>query len=630
MAERRAGRRGPERWRARLAVAVALIGSSAPLQAGGDHYREIEETGVRVRAWSPWPDGLDQGYQPIFLQLENDGSVRRALEIQASNRAMRGAHHVRRSVRLDSGDRLALELAAPVSSRVSSAYLVEVRLDGHGSEAIGVVGSNEYPLFTGGTNLTRAAVLFTDAPPDAADLATWNEDLSWGSRMHGHVGRVITVHGGTPPSTPPPVNDNVRLVTAPLGDLPRRPESLTSLDLAVVDLARGAPERERADALFTWVRQGGLVAIGGADRAATVAALPGLEPWLEERFRLRSADGFEEIACGLGRALLVFGAPLATEVDRQRVRETLLDVHGWVPSLSPNRWNPVPDHPDQAWIPRPTIPSLDELPFRSFTLLLILFAALIGPLNFAFVKRLRRPVMLLVTIPVIALVSSGAVVAYGVFWQGIDVKVAVESLTVLDQRAHRATTALQRMLFAGLSPGPGLRPAAGTACLIVPDDSGRASSNLTIDDDDGTLLAGDYVPVRRRTTQVLLSDRSARGRLTVARDAEGVEVQNGLGTTLERLLVRTPDGATYLLDDALAPDESARPEPIEAAVATSLAKELWPSEAPIGREVLPPGTWLAAAASNPFGDDCGVEVHEVSGRHRLLGILPLDGVEGSR
>ena len=53
----------------------------------------------------------------------------------------------------------------------------------------------------------------------------------------------------------------------------------------------------------------------------------------------------------------------------------------------------------------------------------------------------------------ISIISSIGILTYGVLHQGIDIKAASRSLTILDQRNHNATTVEQRTTFVGLSPG---------------------------------------------------------------------------------------------------------------------------------------------------------------------------------
>ena len=114
-------------------------------------------------------------------------------------------------------------------------------------------------------------------------------------------------------------------------------------------------------------------------------------------------------------------------------------------------------------------------------MLLVAFAVLIGPVNLVFLKRIRRPALLLVTIPLLSAAASVGLLLYGIFYQGLDTKAARQSLTVLDQRSHHADTIERRKLFVGLSPGRGLRPGAATA--VVPENVKGEDQRFAVDFD---------------------------------------------------------------------------------------------------------------------------------------------------
>jgi hypothetical protein len=44
-----------------------------------------------------------------------------------------------------------------------------------------------------------------------------------------------------------------------------------------------------------------------------------------------------------------------------------------------------------------------------------------------------------------------------------------------------------------------------------------------------------------------------------------------------------------------------------------------------GIRTLPAGCYAAKLAASPFRDACGIETNEVSGEHRLMGVLAADG-----
>jgi hypothetical protein len=255
--------------------------------------------------------------------------------------------------------------------------------------------------------------------------------------------------------------------------------------------------------------------------------------------------------------------------------------------------------------------------------MLVLFALLIGPVNFILVKKLGRPSLLLVSVPAIALITSLGLVAYGVLSQGLDVKVVTRSFTLLDQRLHRASTVELRNLFAGGSPGPGMRPAEGSTCFVNGMHDWR-DELLAIDQSDGTLLGADYLPVRRPVSHALLSDGAARGRLEVAVDGGELTITNGLGARVETLLLRAADGGYLRLLQPLEDGARARLAPFSPptdAEFFSAVKAIRAALLGEAEDALPPGTYLARLEASPFTDDCGLELVTRSGEHHVLGVL---------
>jgi hypothetical protein len=245
-------------------------------------------------------------------------------------------------------------------------------------------------------------------------------------------------------------------------------------------------------------------------------------------------------------------------------------------------------------------------------------------------------VLLLLTIPALALVCSLLLLVWGISSQGLDVKTASYTWTVLDQREHRAATVEKRTLFAGLPRAAGLRPSAGTSCYDVsgPDGPGGPEQRrgapppgtggaVRVDETDGLLLAGRFLPARREITQVILSERAARGRLEVRREGDAFVVHNGLEEPLADLVLRDARGDYHVRREELAPGASAQLAAEPERAASELAErqllrqagELWP---------LVPATWTARLARNAFGDDCGLETRETFGRHFVLGVLDLE------
>jgi len=402
-------------------------------------------------------------------------------------------------------------------------------------------------------------------------------------------------------------SSNVRLAAVQPANLPTRVASWSSLDLVVIDARGELPSSDALEALFGWVRSGGAVAIFGDEAQALLDTVPGVSAWTEDRFQLRDWEDMRAWVCGLGTLLVHSGQPLLGSSFpgaewKSATRYLLEERRSAVPHSARQRAGGVPIR----------IPGLGDVPFRVFTFLLVCFAIVIGPVNFIAVKRSGRPVLLLLSIPAIALISSIAFLSYGLLHEGIDVKAASKSVTVLDQRAHRSSTRELRELFVGLLGGAGLRPGAGTVVLPHEESIAQDQQSYRISQDDGTLLSGDFLPSRRPILQVLTTDGISRLRLELDRSADGdIRVQNGLDAPILSLALCGPEGAWY--------SWPGRIEPGSSVVLES-------SASPAPRDLVdgldgPGSAWYVAELErSPFLDDCGVGTNELAAWHRVLGI----------
>jgi hypothetical protein len=255
---------------------------------------------------------------------------------------------------------------------------------------------------------------------------------------------------------------------------------------------------------------------------------------------------------------------------------------------------------------------------KAFMALLFLFSLVIGPVNRIVLKRMGRPNLQLVTIPAIALAFSGALLAYGIFHQGVDIKTASHTLSVLDQRTHRVSTVENRAIFVGLSPGRGLRPESGTA--VFPVDLDDRSERYAVDFDEGLLLKGTYLPVRDPRRQLILSERAARGRLAVELAEGELRVRNAFDVTIEELYVRDDAGVWFQSDGFLEPGDDDVLEEYEGV--GELPGAFGHALSMLDGRRLPPSSFLAIVSASSFADDCTLELNELAGRHAVVGILP--------
>lgn len=606
----------PDSRRLALALSILLVSllTSVSAAAQSERYGDVNEVACTVRY--NWPASLKGGYFPVEIELQNQGGEERVVSIQAEQ-SWGSEDSVRRRVALSARETVRLELLLRARSRNYSQYRVTFEVGGDEVE-IGGAGPAEHTR----TGLERIVLYASAEAAEAGADEAWSEAWSAAAGTSTRGPTLGHVHGHT---------QNLVLVCARTFDqLSPTWQAYTSLDTVIFDLSAGEPAPEVLDAALAWCRSGGRLLLGGVTGDG-LGRLSGLEGAFEDRLRLEVAwegfagSDFSAYRHGFG-VLCVQGEVGA---DGLVMDEVDLGSSAFVVGEAPfgsswTRKNPMEQSRQSQALD--AIERFANLPLRSLMLLIIGFAILMGPVNFIWVKRMRKPMLLLVTVPSIALVTSATLLLYGVFSQGLDIKTKSRTWTVLDQRLGWSTTAEVRRVFAGSAPGEGLRPEART--LLYPErrawSGGHNSGRMfSLDHDGGLVYGGDYFPIRRPFGQLVLSDRAARLRLEVTEGPGGVEVTNALGATVEDLLLCDSKGVFHYLEEALAPGAS-----VDLAEGGFAAKQAAWSEdlarAWSGEDRLVPGTYLARLDDAPLRDDCGVETNELEGRHVVLGLLDLN------
>jgi len=596
----------------RLASAgLALLALLVPAaRAGGEHSLVVDQVSIVVR--TPWPDMLSRGAQPLFFEIENANPEPRHLRLALANGYGMRSDRIEKELDIGGRERVSFEIFAPVQAAYASAYYLQAYAGGESATTPGV-GASDQPNPT-----VRNVLVLSGEQVDASLRGRWQDDLS--SEARPRVATEATpaalrgvFYPGRPPSsgTPP---DPVAVTQVLFRDLPARYEAYTSIDGVVIDAGAGLPGPDALAAIASWTRLGGRLAIFGANAPAVARTSNELAPWLEERFLVRTDSGVETYMCGQG-LLLVGASPsvLVAQAQSRALNHAMEASADWIPKNGPTRGKGA------------AIQLLGlELPYRSLTLILLLFAVVIGPVNFYLVRRTGKPVLLLVTVPAIALVFSIGLFAYGALAQGLDLRASAATFALLDQSAHRSSTAEVRMFFAGLSAGDGLAPGPGASAwpeASLGDYRERRSYSIAFD--QGTLLAGDYLPVRTPVRQTFLVDRPCRLRVDVRREGGNFVAENGLGVTVLSLVFRDEEGKLHALQNELhAGARAALDVPADSAPSRGQS-EIVAADLGGALQCVPRGSYLATLAQSPFCDRCGVEVRDAGSTHLLLGIVDL-------
>ncbi len=285
------------------------------------------------------------------------------------------------------------------------------------------------------------------------------------------------------------------------GRLPSHVDRMTGFPVVFVDARARGLTSERQECLSQALRAGAGVVLVGAGTLP-----PGSLARLLARADARSG-------------VFGFGHWLATDSMAEFNSERFRSWYRSLPGLASKSAKPFTD----ARFVTYRIPGLGEVPMTAFLVLILGFALLVGPVNFYVVSRkLKRPLLLFLTVPVIGGVFTAMILGYGLASEGFGIRGVAESLTLLDQREHMAVTRCARTLYAGIEPDR-LRPGPGTfvESPLVARDGRRHAQRYHVDLDDGRSIAGSALPSRTLTPMFTETIAPARVRLRFRRRDDG-------------------------------------------------------------------------------------------------------------
>jgi len=567
---------------------------------------------ISVEARTPWPSAASKGYQPLVLDIENPTVEARSLDVTVQGSWGSDGLELTRSVDIGPQERLEVELLVPSYIWDSREFRLYLQSDGDHSYSSGLGSTGNMAQYTHLVAVFYGGTLGNHADWSAA-MTPAGSSPSWGQGRWRNLGLYADKDWG--------MNVGVVAGEVPFGDMSRRWEAYTSLDVAIVDTRSGLPPAPELEALMGWVRMGGVAILVGEDANRALAGVAAIDSWRDERFEVEAPGGLtglQRFQCGFGRFLVIPRAGLLDDPVIQAA--TLAELRSKVRS----DWTPSDRGSRGAGEGlRPRIPGLGTLPFRTFVALMILFAVIVGPVNFFWTKRRKKPVALLFTIPLIACIGAVLALGYGFLGQGISIRTHSDTVALLDQRTGLVSGAEVRALFAGLAPGSGLRPGQGTS--IFPwgvDLVNRDDVRYEIRHGEEASYRAAFLPSRIIVRQAVLTSRGSRLRLGVESDGGGCRVENGLGVDLEELLVHDQRGDWFRLAGGLEAGASAELEPLAGPPADGdPGSDLFTFHPEVMPE-LPRGTYAAKSSEPAFRDDCGLDLVELSGSHHLLGVLP--------
>jgi hypothetical protein len=572
------------------ALCVAASATATP--------RTFDSDGLRIIIDADWATQLGPGYVPLRVDVTNVTDARTLTVSEQSLRypTYRGIARYQpsrlvaeRTITLARGARVQFTMSIPVSVDSENMQLT-FRENGKLLQSIGLGGIRS------GLDAEHAAVLIVTPKPSTPGAAApeWAKPSRTMATSPG-----VRLRPGTTMPTIDVAMEPTRLPTSWLG--------YSSLRAVMIGASEWTQLTEdQRTALRKWTACGGDLIVIDGDAGSFFA--PGLA--------LASGDG--------SRSTSPYLLGHLHRVPSEEIAAAGLDsLLAALPAVRNASWR-LPVNRAADWKTkgekgfRLRMPGVGEVHARGYLTLLMLFAVLIGPVNYLYLRRRGLQPLIVLTTPLIAVAFLALLGVYVVTAEGFGVHVRAATLTVLDQDRQEAVTRADVSLYpAGHTPGGGLHFSSETAVLAF-DAEERPEVHLDLT--DGQRFDDGFVRARTPVNFETIEWRPARERLTFVRDGRALTVTNGLGATVNQLFVRSASG-TFELASPIASGGQAT---LHAWVKTPILMPAYHPLYPRYYEVLatqPPNSYVALVDKAPSWDPGLANAIEHDSTHVVLGLL---------
>jgi hypothetical protein len=195
------------------------------------------------------------------------------------------------------------------------------------------------------------------------------------------------------------------------------------------------------------------------------------------------------------------------------------------------------------------------VPVRGLFALVLLFGVGIGPANLWLLSRYKRRIWLWWNVPAISLLTCLAVFGYSLASEGWTGHGKTASLTLLDERCHRATTIGYLSYYCPLTPSVGPRFGVDSDVTLLENKlepwrryspMGSTNSLRLVDWTNDQHLTAGWVTARVPAYFQIRKNEDRRERLTIEKQADGsLKIVNALGADIQRLYVADPAGHVF-------------------------------------------------------------------------------------
>ncbi len=256
------------------------------------------------------------------------------------------------------------------------------------------------------------------------------------------------------------------------------------------------------------------------------------------------------------------------------------------------------------------------IPVKSLFALMFVFTLAIGPINFLILTRMNRRIWMLWTTPAISLATCVAVFGFMILSEGWEGRLRIETLTLLDEASHRATTVGWTGVYTPLTPADGLHFSRDTEVIPqrVFEDYNEQSRSCTIDWTQDQHFASGWVEARVPAIFRVRKSELRRERVTLREVDGGWIMKNFLSVDIRRFSYVDDKGQLHTAENVAAGAEVKLKQsekeamPKNATMTNPLSSNGWKNNihqmATNPQRYLRPGMYLAEADESPFLEDC--------------------------
>lgn len=194
------------------------------------------------------------------------------------------------------------------------------------------------------------------------------------------------------------------------------------------------------------------------------------------------------------------------------------------------------------------IPGVGEPPANTFRILITLFFAIVGPLNYILLRRWKKLNLLLFTLPLCAGIACLSLLIYAFIADGVVTHGRAISYTKIDQDEGRLVSHSRQAIFNAYLTSEGYVFPTDTLAFPMISSWPRSTADIAIENGVQRHRNGN---IGTRSVSSFATHRSAEtsSRLNITKTDAGVSVENLLRTDIQLGVVADDDGKIYKITD---------------------------------------------------------------------------------